>query len=51
MRHDDDAYYYSQRLLLALFREGEILAARLLRQQGVTYERARAQLYRTLGGP
>ncbi len=41
----------SEHLLLALLREGESPAAKLLQQQGVTYERARAQLYTTLGAP
>jgi ATP-dependent Clp protease ATP-binding subunit ClpC len=41
----------SEHLLLALLREGESPAAKLLQQQGVTYERARAQLYKNLGAP
>jgi len=39
----------SEHLLLALLREGSSPAAKVLHQHGVTYERARAQLYRKLG--
>src|SRR5262249_7504958 len=41
----------SEHMLLALLREGHSPAAKLLEQQGVTYERARAQLYKNLGAP
>jgi ATP-dependent Clp protease ATP-binding subunit ClpA len=41
----------SEHLLHALLREGESPAAKLLQQHGVTYDRARARLYKTLGAP
>lgn len=39
----------SEHLLLALLREGHSMAASVLQQSGVTYERARALLYSRLG--
>jgi len=39
----------SEHVLLALLREGSSPAAKVLRQRGVTYKRARAHLYRRRG--
>jgi ATP-dependent Clp protease ATP-binding subunit ClpC len=50
-RRINQPFVGSEHLLLALLREGSSPAAKILQQHGVTYERARARLYKTLGAP